>query len=64
MGAVMYADDLLLIAPNMAAMEIMLKECEDFAEESNIQFSTDPDPRRRLSPSAVTSYPGWSMPPT
>ena len=49
MGAVTYADDLLLIAPNRAAMEIMLKECEDFAEESNIQFSTDPDPQKSKS---------------
>ena len=46
MGAIMYADDILLIAPGRAAMELMLKECEKFAAESNIEFSTDPDPHK------------------
>ena len=30
-------------------MEIMLKEVEQFAEESNILFSTDPDPKQSKS---------------
>ena len=45
-GVVGYADDLLLLAPNREAAQVMLKICEDFAVESNISFSTDPDPKR------------------
>ena len=46
MGAVCYADDVLLIAPTRAAMQRMLYELEKFAEESNIEFSTDPSPSK------------------
>jgi hypothetical protein len=49
MGAFFYSDDQLLIAPNRRAMEIMLREVENFAQNSNIQFSTDPDPARSKS---------------
>ena len=45
-GAVCYADDVLLIAPTRNAMQRMLKELEVFAEESNIVFSTDPVPKK------------------
>ena len=46
MGAVCYADDVLLIAPTRAAMQRMLYELEVFAGESNISFSTDPIPAK------------------
>ena len=46
MGAVCYADDLLLIAPTRSAMQRMLVEIEDFAAEYNITFSTDPVPSK------------------
>jgi hypothetical protein len=46
MGAILYSDDQLLIAPNM---ELMLAEVEKFAEESNIKVSTDPDPDKSNS---------------
>ena len=46
MGAVCYADDVLLIAPTRNAMQRMLLELEAFAEESNITFSTDPVPHK------------------
>ena len=46
MGAVIYADDVLLIAPTRAAMQRMLEEVECFAAESNIEFSTDPQPQK------------------
>ena len=48
-GVVGYCDDLLLLAPNREAAQIMLKICEEFAEESNIKFSTDTDPTRSKS---------------
>ena len=41
MGAVCYADDVLLIAPTRNSMQRMLIELEEFAAESNITFSTD-----------------------
>ena len=49
MGAYLYSDDQLLLAPNRRAMEIMLSEVESFALESNIVFSTDPDPSKSKS---------------
>ena len=49
MGAMLYSDDQILLAPNRRAMELMLKEVEEFAEESNISFSTDPDPSKSNS---------------
>ena len=48
-GVVGYADDLCLLAPSRSAMEIMLRMCEDFATENNLQFSTDPDPEKSKS---------------
>ena len=48
-GVVGYADDLLLLAPSRSAMESMLKICEDYAGENNLEFSTDPDPVKSKS---------------
>ena len=49
MGAVCYADDVLLIAPTRTAMQRMLFEMEAFAEESNIMFSTHDQPSKSKS---------------
>ena len=49
MGAVCFADDLLLIAPTRSAMQRMLLEMESFAQEFNITFSTDPSPAKSKS---------------
>ena len=49
MGAMLYSDDQILIAPNRRAMELMLREVEAFAKDSNIVFSTDPIPARSKS---------------
>ena len=46
MGAFLYSDDQLILAPNRRAMELMLAVVEEFAAESNIHFSTDPDPAK------------------
>ena len=46
MGAVCYADDVLLIAPTRNAMQRMLLELEEFASQSNIALSTDPVPAK------------------
>ena len=44
MGVVVYADDILLMAPTRGAMQIMLDKCEEYSVKNNIMFSTDPDP--------------------
>ena len=46
MGVVVYADDILLMAPTRSAMQAMLNKCEDYAVKNNIMFSTDPDPTK------------------
>ena len=43
-GAAGYADDLILLAPSRTAMQHMLKACDKYAAEFNLQFSTDPVP--------------------
>ena len=45
-GATMYADDLILMAPTRSAMVAMLKVCEKYAREHNISFTTDPNPAK------------------
>ena len=46
MGAVGYADDVILLAPSRAAAQLMLRTCERFAGANNIRFSTDPNPSK------------------
>ena len=46
MGVVVYADDILLMAPNRVAMQAMLNICENYADRHNIMFSTDPVPSK------------------
>ena len=41
MGIVRYADDFILLVPSRHAAQMMLKKCEQFCTENNIQFSTD-----------------------
>ena len=46
MGAMGYADDLVLLAPSRTAMQMMLQACEDFGSRNNLMFSTDPDAKK------------------
>ena len=39
-GVVVYADDVVLLAPSRDAMQKMLNTCSEFASENNIKFST------------------------
>jgi hypothetical protein len=57
MGAVAYADDILLLAPTRDAASNMLGVCENFAKLNNIQFSTDPDPSRSKSKAVYVTGP-------
>ena len=49
MGAVGYADDVILMAPSRNAAQMMLKTCEQFAADHNISFSTNQDPVKSKS---------------
>ena len=49
MGAVGYADDIILMAPSQYAAQKMLRTCEKFANDHNIRFSTDADPSKSKS---------------
>ena len=44
MGAIGYADDIILLAPCRDAAQKMLSTCDMFAAKHNIMFSTDPNP--------------------
>ena len=46
MGIFGYSDDNWLLAPSLAALQDMLKTCQEYAEVHNLKFSTDPDPRK------------------
>jgi hypothetical protein len=46
MGAVGYADDIILLAPSRDAAQKMLSICEVFAGKNNIKFSTDLNPTK------------------
>ena len=45
-GALGYADDLILLAPNRDVLQRMLQVCEVYAAEHNLVFSTDPVPAK------------------
>ena len=45
-GILGYSDDILLQAPSVSALKHILKTCEKFAEEHNLQFSTNPNPSK------------------
>jgi hypothetical protein len=40
-GIVGYADDNWLLAPSRAALQIMIKNCEEYVNEHNLRFSTN-----------------------
>ena len=46
MGAMGYADYLVLLAPSRTAMQLMLTACEEFGTSNNLMFSTDPNPAK------------------
>ena len=46
MGILGYADDILLLAPSEEILQEMLNTCNDYAVSYNLNFSTDPNPRK------------------
>ena len=45
-GALGYADDLILLAPNRQVLQKMVTICEQYGKDHNLIFSTDPIPAR------------------
>ena len=45
-GVLGYADDLYLLSPSIDGLQEMLKICEKYAENHNLQFSTDERPSK------------------
>ena len=41
-----YSDDNWLLAPSLAALQDMLRTCEEYARSHNLKFSTDPNPSK------------------
>ena len=56
MGAFGYVDDFTLVAPTREGLQIMLKICEDFANNLSMQVSTDPIPSKSKSSAEVEAY--------
>lgn len=46
LGALGYADDVILLSPSRESLQAMLKICQDFSEKHSMQFSTDPIPSK------------------
>ena len=60
MGAVAWADDFLLLAPNKAAMQMMLDVASDFGVRNNLEFSYDPDPVKTKSKAIFIESAHWA----
>ena len=45
-GILGYSDDNWLLAPSLAALQDMLRTCEEYARSHNLKFSTDPNPSK------------------
>ena len=45
-GAAGYADDNLVMAPTLEGLQKMMKTCEEFAKDHNLQFSTNENPKK------------------
>ena len=46
LGITGYADDNFLLSPTLDGLQEMLETCEQYADEHNLKFSTDPDPKK------------------
>jgi hypothetical protein len=67
-GALAYADDLVLLAPSASAMRTMLSICDDYATQFNVLFNANKSICLRCNPtgaarhtSRFTSYPSFCI---
>ena len=45
-GIIGYSDDSFLLAPSESALQEMMVTCQEYAQEHNLYFSTDPNPSK------------------
>ena len=45
-GVMVYADDIVLLSPSRIGLQAMIDICQKFADQHNLQFSTDCDPAK------------------
>ena len=45
-GIMVYADDIILLCPSRIGLQAMIDICQQFANEHNLQFSTNSDPAK------------------
>ena len=45
-GVLVYADDIILLCPSRIGLQAIINICEQFAENNNLKFSTNIDPRK------------------
>ena len=45
-GILVYADDIILLSANLPGLQAMVWECEKFAKEKHLKFSTNTDPKK------------------
>ena len=45
-GIIIYADDIVLLAPSIDALQNMIDTCSRYATSHNLSFSTDPNPQK------------------
>ena len=57
MGCLAYCDDLILLAPNREVLQRMVAVCEDYGDEMNLEFSTDPVPAKSKTKCILFSGP-------
>ena len=48
-GILVYADDIVLLAPRRQALQLMVDTCSNYAINHNLLFSTNPDPSKSKS---------------
>ena len=46
LGIFIYADDIFILCPSRPGLQVMVDECQMFAQENNLTFSTHPNPSK------------------
>ena len=54
-GAILHADDILLLSGSRNGLQSLVNISADFAKEKNLQFGTDPNPQKSKSKCVIFS---------
>ena len=55
MGAMIFADDIMLLSASLSGLQTLVDLCQEFASEKNLKFGTDPDPEKSKTKCIVFS---------